>query len=108
MQAKKDVSEAVRWNELINSNQKYSKDAFEISIAHCEPPLLVRAGQHYAGDTNYWNSPEALNRAVLRVIVDSIDDIVIKAMAVLSEQESVSLKKCQCFIDDMQRKINVA
>lgn len=45
--AKKTRINAEKWQDL------YKNDKFEISIAHCIPPVLYRAGQQICGGQSY-------------------------------------------------------
>jgi len=103
--AKRAVEKAEEWNNL-PSGLRYQGDKFDISIPHCSAPKLTRAGQKYAGGQNYWDTDEELNLALLEYIIDNWDFIYQDVFSRLQDKESAALKKCQTFIDDLQKAIN--
>ncbi len=103
--AQKNADEAKEWNDLPNG-RVYQSDSFDISEAHCTPPVLVRAGQQYCGGQNYWESNEEFNNALLTYIISDWDNIYTYVMEIMNKRKDEKLKKCQTFIDEMQELIN--
>ena len=105
--AKRAVKAAEDWNNL-PCGRRYKGDNFEISIAHCKPPMLTRAGQQNAGGQNYWETKGAFNQAILEYLVSTWDDHYPKVLEILNTKERERLKECQSYIDEMQSAIDTA
>lgn len=104
--AKSSRQKAKEWQDLPNC-ERYTKDhKFEISLAHCDPPGLTRAGQRYAGDNNYWKTESDFNKAILKYLVENWEDIYPSVLKKLKQKEQEAIQDCQSFIDDMQNMIN--
>jgi hypothetical protein len=65
---------------------------------------LTRAGQKYQGGTNYWESPDGLNDAILEVIVGD-NSIIQRAIALVKEKEDKAVTLCQTFAEDLLKEI---
>jgi hypothetical protein len=105
--AKKTREDAEEWQELPNG-RKYDNDRFNVSAAHCKPPILCRAGQQTHSGQNYWETEVGFNDAMLRYLVADWDSIYPKVLKILKETEAKKLRECQSFIDDLQRQISEA
>lgn len=99
LKANDNYKKAVKWNELLYSQQKDGNSTFGISFAHSKPPELTRTGQ---------DSPDALNRAILKVIIKNETKIIGKALDLLKAEMETALQKCQSFVDELQSKIDQA
>lgn len=104
--AKNAVDSAKKWNNLPKGNRYSTQDTFEIRLANCVAPKLVRYGQKYAGDTNYWESSEEFNQAVLEHIVKDWKNIYPEVIAIMEKKERESLQACEAYITEMQTLIN--
>lgn len=104
-QNKLATKKAKYWNDLPNG-KSYCRSTFEISKDHCVAPQLVRDGQRYSGDQNYWNTEEIFNQMILKYLVDNWDEHYPKIIKMMEDQEKESLKACQSFIDELQQLIN--
>ena len=93
LKAKADRVEAEKWHDLPNSSRKYQDDSFGMSPAHGKL-MLMRCGQHVCGGTNYWESPEALNSAILAVI-ENDPAVIVAAIERLRDQERDALIACK-------------
>jgi len=105
--AKRAVIDAKRWNDL-PSGKKYDGAAFEISLTHCEFPILVRAGQQVCGGHNYWETDKAFGVAILEYLLTDWDGHFNKIIKIMERKECEELKKCQSYVDELQRLINNA
>lgn len=105
LKKKQDYREALNWNNLPNTAPGYNNSYFNISIAHCNAPLLTRCGQHTCGGKNYWESPKALNEAIKKIICKD-KTIINRAIELLKQKELQALKDCQKFIDELQEQID--
>lgn len=94
------------WNNKPNSENRYQNNEFAISIAHCKAPVLIRAGQHCQGGTNYWETENGINLVILEYLVENWDEIAPDILARLKAKEMEALKACQTFIDEMQAMID--
>jgi hypothetical protein len=104
--AKRDREKAEAWQALPDG-QKYQGDKFEITTSHkCVAPTLVRSGQQYAGDQNYWETDKGFNNAILEYLVKDWDVIYPKVLNILKVKEMQALKECQAYVDDLQQEIN--
>lgn len=103
--AKLSRKAAEEWNELPNG-KCYQNDKFNISIAHCKKLQLTRSGQQYSGGTNYWETKDDFNLAILEHIVDNWGKIFPDVIERMKDKENKALNKCQSFIDEMQEAIN--
>lgn len=96
------------WQNLPNTKDRNDRFSFQISKAHCKPPMLCRAGQHTTGGKNYWETEKAINQAILEYLVDNWDTIAPFIRYRLQEKERDALIQCQSFIDEMQAQITQA
>lgn len=103
--AKATRNEAQAWNALPDG-PKYQGSKFAISLPHCRPPKLIRAGQQTCGGTNYWETEHDFNLAILQYLVDDWDNVYPKVLEILRKKEQAALKDCQFFIDELQKAIN--
>lgn len=106
-EAKRAKEEFIQWNNLPNG-QKYMNDNFDISILHCTPPVLQRAGQQYQGGKNYWETSKEVGMATLEYLAKNWEDHFPKILEILEKKERENLLECQKFIDEMTEKINNA
>jgi len=102
---KNAVTAANAWNNLPNGT-RYQGDKFDISVAHCKPPKLCRAGQQSCGGRNYWETEEAFNNTILEYIVENWESIYPDVRQRMKDKEAKALQACQSFIDDMQSRID--
>lgn len=61
-------------------------DTLRVSSAHCTVKLVV-AGQYTTGGTNYWDSPEPFNKALIKVILKDWARISGAVVNLLREEE---------------------
>lgn len=87
--AKNAVNNAKSWQALPNG-PRYQTDSFSISITHCVPPKLTRAGQQSCGGKNYWETEEAFNKAILAYIVNNWKDVYPEVLKIM-ERKNVQL-----------------
>lgn len=107
-EAKSALAKVIAWQDLPNG-RKYQNHTFSISLAHCTPPKLQRAGQQSCGGNNYWETEKELDKAVLQFIVSNWDEIIYPgALAILQKAEIDALMDCQGHVDQMQDLINEA
>ena len=104
---KEDLKKAREWNDL-PSGPKYENASFTISIVHCSSPTLVRAGQQNCGGQNYWNTPDAMNKAILAYLVANWERVWPEVEKILEVEERAALIACQSHVDEMQNAINAA
>ena len=102
---KRVVEDVESWNNL-PKGPRYGDDSFKISLIQSVAPKFQRCGQKSCGGKNYWESPEALNKAVLAWLVKNWDKVYPEVLDALKEAEVQALKDCQQWVDDMQAKIN--
>ena len=103
VEAKRQRVEAERWNDLPKSKHTYRNASFKMYPAHGKISLM-RCGQHSAGSQNYWDSPTALNKAVLEVIAND-PAITAAAIAILRKKEKAALLECTEWLDDLNAMI---
>ena len=102
------LKRAKEWNDLPNG-RKYNEDqSFEISKAHCRPPILVRIGQQSHGGQNYWNTEEEFDQMILNYLDDDWDNHYPKIIKMMEEKERESLQECKTYINEMLNKIEDA
>ena len=92
LKAKADRVEAEKWHDLPNSRKDQS-DSFNMSAA-LGNLVLMRCGQHGCGGQNYWESPKALNAAILAVI-ENDPAVIVAAIERLRDQERDALIACK-------------
>ena len=107
LKAKAELEAARKWNDL-PSGEKYGNSTFKIYASHSKAPRLMRAGKQSHAGQNYWESPVALNSAILSVIVHNEKEIIKQALDLMEEIANTKLKECQDFVDELQSKINEA
>lgn len=107
LKANDNYKKAVKWNELLYSQQKDGNSTFGISFAHSKPPELNLSSATMLPSPN-WDSPDALNRAILKVIIKNETKIIDKALDLLKAEMETALQKCQSFVDELQSKIDQA
>lgn len=105
--AKTAVQRAKAWQNLPNG-PRYENDTFAISLAHCKPPTIVRAGQRVCGGQNYWETEQEFNLAILEYIVKDWKEVYLKVMAIMEKKEKDALIDLQSYVDSMQNMINEA
>lgn len=105
--AKKDLEDFDRWQNL-NKGQTYQNDSMYISLDHCKSPLIMRAGQQYAGGQNYWPIPETASKQLLDLIVKDWGNLgpLVRVRLVLAEH--AALIACQEYVSNLQQKIDAA
>jgi hypothetical protein len=103
LKRKKELQQAIVWNDKPNSKNRYQHDAFEISEAHCQIKL-VRVGQHSVGGTNYWETEREFNTALLKVIL-SDSSIIDKALSVMEDRKREALMKCKGIAEQIEAEI---
>ena len=108
-ETKKSRELAERWNNLPNG-PKYQNnhDSFAISIAHCKPPQLVRAGQQSCGGKNYWETDEKFSKAILEYLVNNWNSVYPEVMEIMKAKERKALLDCQEYVTNLQNLINGA
>lgn len=105
--AKNAVNNAKSWQALPNG-RAYQNDSFSISLAHCVPPKLVRAGQQYQGGQNYWETEKEFNQAILAYIVNNWQTVYPEIIKIMEEKERTALIACQSYVDNLQSLITEA
>lgn len=105
--AKSATNKAKRWQNLPLGN-RYQNDTFSISVAHCQPPKLVRAGQQCCGGQNYWETEKEFNAAILEYLVSNWSEIYPSVISMMETKERQALIACQSYIDDLQKLIGDA
>lgn len=103
----KSVELANDWEKL-PSGRKYDGDKFNISVAHCTPPILCRAGQQTCGGQAYWKTDKEFSQAILEYLVDGWSDHFPLIIERMKKQENVALLECQAYLDDLQLYIDKA
>ena len=103
-EAKRAVLEAIEWNDLPNG-KRYQNDKFDISIAHCKPPMLSRMGQQSVGGKVYWETEPYFNDAILEYLIKDWDFHYHKILEILKTKESEALKELQSYVDEIQTLI---
>lgn len=102
-QRQRELSEAAYWNNL-PKGPRYQNDTFTISPAH-SVVKLTRTGQQSHGGKNYWESPDALNKALLEVIIKNASTLIPEAIALLKSHERAALLECKGWVAGMQAEI---
>jgi len=92
-QADHHYTEALRWDNKKHDTCRHESDKFEIA-ANQSKLTLVRCGQYKAGSTNYWDSPEKLNNAILQIIIDD-ETIIERALEILEADRVKELLACE-------------
>lgn len=105
--AQYDRQKAENWNALPNG-KRYMQDTFSISVAHCTPPKLVRAGQQSAGGQNYWETEEAFNTVILQWLVKNWNKAYPEIIEMMKDKENQALVDCQEYVSKMQQMIDQA
>lgn len=105
--AKKLTEEAHKWVGLRTAVDSQSRKLFWLSPAHSKF-MLMRCGQHSAGGTNYWQSPEMFNSAMLEVIASRFDELSAAVMDILEEREQTALIACEEELQEIQAQIQAA
>lgn len=105
--AKARTSAAVNWIELRKSQDSQSGNLFSLSTAHSKL-MLMRCGRHSAGGTNYWESPESFNSALLDVIKADFDFLADRVLKVLQKQEVAALIACESELAELSASIAAA
>ena len=105
--AKLERESAEKWNNL-PKGKRYQNDDFGLMVSHSTAPMLMRGGQRYSGDKNYWKSDAGLNAVILEYIIDKWDDLYPKMLERLKRKEAIALKECQSYVNEMQAMIDVA
>lgn len=96
---------AEAWQAL-PSGPRYMNASFSISEVHCKAPVLVRCGQKSAGGTNYWNTDEEFNKAILSYLVKNWDSVYPEVLDIMKKAENRALLDCQEYVNKMQDLIN--
>lgn len=102
------IKEFDKWNDLPNSPARHGDDAFKISLAHCTPPTLTRAGQKTVGGTNYWRTETEVEKAILEWLVDNWDTVQLGVRKILQDKERQALLDCEEFVKEMRQTIDAA
>jgi len=100
----REVHAAEEWNNLPNG-PRYQNDSFRIMPTHSSIKL-TRGGQQSCGGKNYWESPDALNKALLAVIVKNSKQIIAEAIDLMRAEEQAALLGCKEWISGMQDEIS--
>lgn len=99
-----DAQGAQGWHDL-PKGPRYQCDTFEISPAHCKLSL-TRCGQQSHGSKNYWESPDALNRALIQVIIRHRNTLIPEAIELLKKEADEALVACKGWLDGMRSQID--
>ena len=105
LKAKRKTKEALEWDSKKDSIDSQNHKHFSTSIAHSSIKLMY-CGQHSTGGHNYWESPECLNNAILKVIYEDYETIIKKALIKLESEEIEALKECREYAEDILKDIN--
>jgi len=100
-QAREDAED---WNNL-PKGKKHNNSEFEIFADRCSVEI-VRSGQKKCGGKSYWDSGEALNKAILRYIVRNWKYVWPKVIEDMRDAESEALTKCHSYVDELEAKID--
>ena len=103
--AKREKELAKTWDNMRNERER-SGSYFSLSAPHCSIKL-TRCGQYDTGGKNYWESSEALNKALIQVIVND-HSIIERALEILSVKEKEALTACRGFAEEIIKNVEHA
>jgi len=87
--AKAERQGAEQWIALIGKHGR-GTDVLNLSATHSAVKLMV-CGQFQEGGKNYWDSPEALNKALVAVLIEQRETLFAAAIERLRDVETEAL-----------------
>jgi hypothetical protein len=105
--ALKDRAEAEEWLRRFDAKDWPTGKPFSLSSLHASIKLTL-CGQYSAGSKNYWESPDALGRALLEVIHDDPLAFIELAIGKLKSVERDALLAAREEVESVMRKIAAA
>jgi hypothetical protein len=85
--------EAEAWINLLK-DRDHGGSCFQMSPVHGQLKLMI-CGQHSSGGKNYWDSPDTLNKVLLKVIAQERHNLLKIALTNLKQDEQEALVACE-------------